>query len=140
MGVSGFSFVGSDIGGYAHGPSGELYTRWLQVGVFSPFMRSHAELGTPDKEPWSFGQQREAINKRTIELRYELLPYIYNVMQQASETGVPAMRPLFLEFPEDENVAGMDDEFLFGADLLVAPVLREGDDRPRGLSAQRRLV
>lgn len=127
LGVSGFSFVGSDIGGYAHRPSAELFTRWLQVGVFSPFMRVHAELGTPDKEPWSFGREREDINRRTIELRYQLLPYIYNAMQQAAETGVPAMRPLFLDYPADQTVAGMDDEFLFGSDLLVAPILREGE-------------
>jgi len=126
MGLSGFSFVGSDISGFAGTASGELYTRWLQLGVFYPFMRSHTELSTPDKEPWSFGYQFEAINKRTIELRYELLPYIYNVMQQAGETGTPAMRPLFLEFPKDERAAAIDDEFLFGAGLLVAPVLREG--------------
>jgi alpha-glucosidase len=88
-------------------------------------MRSHTTYGTPDKEPWSFGFQFEAINKRTIELRYQLLPYIYNVMQQASETGVPALRPVFLEFPKDERAAGMDDEFFFGSDLLVAPVLWE---------------
>lgn len=126
MGVSGFSFVGSDIGGYAHAVSPDLFTRWLQVGVFSPFMRVHAEFGSPDKEPWSFDKQHEAINKRAIELRYELLPCIYNVMQQASENGIPAMRPLFLEYPEDEATAAIDDEFLFGSDLLVAPVLREG--------------
>jgi alpha-glucosidase len=126
MGLSGFPFVGSDVSGFAGTASGELYTRWLQLAVFYPFMRSHTELSTPDKEPWSFGNQFEAINKRTIELRYELLPYIYNVMQQAGETGTPAMRPLFLEFPEDEHAAAIDDEFLFGAGLLVAPVLREG--------------
>jgi alpha-glucosidase len=103
-----------------------LYARWLQAGIFYPFMRSHTELGTPDKEPWAFGYKFEAINKRSIELRYELLPYIYNVMQQASETGIPALRPLFLDFPDDEHVASMDDEFLFGPDLLVAPVLWEG--------------
>jgi alpha-glucosidase len=126
LGLSGFSFVGCDIGGFAGAPSGELYTRWLQVGVFYPFMRSHSTLGSPDKEPWSFDYNHEIINKHVIELRYELLPYIYNAMQQASQTGVPALRPLFLEFPDDENVAGMDDEFLFGDDLLVAPVLEEG--------------
>jgi alpha-glucosidase len=126
MGVSGFSFAGSDIGGFARMPSAELYARWLQTGVFYPFMRSHSELSAPDKEPWSFGDSWLAINKRAIELRYELLPHIYNVMQQAGETGVPAMRPLFLEFPGDERVAAMDDEFLFGSDLLVAPVLWEG--------------
>ncbi len=126
LGLSGFSFVGSDIGGFVGAPSGELYTRWLQVGVFSPFMRSHSDSTSPSKEPWSFGYANEVINKRSIELRYELLPYIYNVMEQAAETGVPALRPLFLEFPGDKNVTGTDDEFLFGSDLLVAPVLHEG--------------
>ncbi|MDD5139796.1 MAG: glycoside hydrolase family 31 protein [Verrucomicrobiales bacterium] len=126
MGVSGFPFVGSDIGGFVRMPSAELCTRWLQAAVFYPFMRMHAEVTLPDKEPWSFGWRYEAVNKRAIELRYELLPYIYNVMQQASETGVPALRPLFLEFPDDERVATRDDEFLFGSDLLIAPVLWEG--------------
>lgn len=126
MGVSGFPFVGSDISGFVRPASGELYARWLQAGVFYPFMRSHTELDTPDKEPWAFGPQFEAINRRTIELRYQLLPYIYNIMQQASQTGVPALRPLFLEFPTDQNVADIDDEFMFGSDLLVAPVLWEG--------------
>jgi alpha-glucosidase len=125
LGMSGFPFVGSDIGGFVGAPSPELYTRWLQVGVFSPFMRSHSDSGSPSKEPWVFGDSDEAINKRAIELRYELLPYIYNVMQEASETGVPALRPLLMEFPQDEKVAAIDDEFLFGSDLLVAPVLHE---------------
>jgi alpha-glucosidase len=126
LGLSGFPFVGCDIGGFVGAPDGELYARWLQAGVFFPFMRSHTEFGSPDKEPWSFGYRYEAINKRSIELRYELLPYIYNVMEQAGETGLPALRPLFLEYPDDEKVAGTDDEFMFGDDLLVAPVLHEG--------------
>ncbi|MDE3066331.1 MAG: DUF4968 domain-containing protein [Verrucomicrobiota bacterium] len=126
LGVSGFPFVGSDIGGFVRMPSAELCTRWLQTAVFYPFMRMHTELTTPDKEPWSFGWRHEAVNKQAIELRYELLPDIYNVMHQASETGVPAMRPLFLEFPDDEHAAKIDDEFLFGSDLLVAPVLWQG--------------
>ncbi len=126
MGISGFSFVGCDIGGFAHPVSAELFTRWLQAAVFFPFMRVHAELNSPDKEPWIFGNVYEEINKRAIELRYELLPTIYNVMQEASETGIPAMRPLFLEFPEDEKTAHIDDEFLFGSNLIVAPVLLEG--------------
>jgi len=126
LGLSGFPFVGSDIGGFVRPASAELYTRWLQTGVFYPFMRSHSELGAPDKEPWSFGYQFEVVNKHAIELRYQLLPQIYNVMQQASESGVPALRPMFLEFPEDERFAATDDQFLFGADLLVAPVIWEG--------------
>jgi alpha-glucosidase len=94
--------------------------------VFYPFMRAHSTSGSPDKEPWAFDYNHEIVNRHAIELRYELLPYIYNVMEQASETGLPALRPLFLEFPDDENTAGIDDEFLFGGDLLVAPVLEEG--------------
>jgi alpha-glucosidase len=126
LGISGFPFVGSDIGGFVRKPSAELCTRWLQAAVFYPFMRMHTAIDNPDKEPWSFGWRYEIVNKRAIELRYELLPYIYNAMQQASETGVPALRPLFLDFPDDEHTATIDDEFLFGSDLLVAPVLWQG--------------
>jgi alpha-glucosidase len=124
MGLSGFPFVGVDIGGFADAPTAELYTRWLQAGVFYPFMRSHTTFGTPDQEPWSYGLQYEAINRRAIELRYRLLPYIYSAMREAAETGVPAMRPLFVDYPKDGNTWGMDDQFLFGSDILVAPVLR----------------
>jgi alpha-glucosidase len=126
MGLSGLAFVGSDIGGFAEAPTAELYTRWLQVGVFYPFMRTHTTFGTPDQEPWSYGTLHESLNRRAIELRYELLPHIYNVMREASLTGLPALRPLLLEFPGDPNTYGMEDQFMFGADLLVAPVLRPG--------------
>jgi alpha-glucosidase len=126
MGLSGLTFVGSDIGGFAEAPSAELYTRWLQAGVFYPFMRSHTAIGTPDQEPWSYGTYHEKLNRRAIELRYELLPHIYNVMREATLTGVPALRPMLLEFPGDPNTYGMEDQFMFGADLLVAPVLRQG--------------
>ncbi len=125
MGVSGFPFVGTDIGGFAETPSAELFTRWLQVGVFHPFMRTHTTFGTPDQEPWSYGARHEAVNRRAIELRYELLPQVYQVMHEAAETGVPAMRAMFLEFPEDPRTYDIQDQFLFGHDLLVAPVLRE---------------
>jgi alpha-glucosidase len=124
LGLSGMPFVGSDIGGFAQAPTAELVTRWLQLGVFYPFMRMHTELGSPDQEPWSYGPRYEEINRRAIELRYELLPHVYNVMQEASATGVPAFRPLFLEFPEDERTYAINDQVLFGRDLLVAPVLR----------------
>ena len=125
LGLSGFSFVGADIGGFAGFPSGELFTRWLQAAVFSPFMRAHTEKATPDQEPWSFGAEFEGINRRTIELRYQLLPQIYQVMEEASRTGLPALRPLLLEFPDDPQTWSRDDQFMFGSDLLVAPVLQE---------------
>jgi alpha-glucosidase len=127
LGLSGVPFVGSDIGGFAGAPSAELYTRWLQTGVFYPFMRTHTTFGTPDQEPWSYGTVHEAINRRAIELRYQMLPHIYNVMHEASTTGLPAMRPLVLEFPEDPATWAMDEQFMFGRDLLVAPVVREGE-------------
>ena len=119
MGLSGFPFVGSDIGGFAEAPTAELFTRWLQAGVFYPFMRTHTTFGTPDQEPWSYGTAHEALNRRAIELRYQLLPYIYSAMRDASESGIPAMRPLMLEYPNDERTYGMDDEFLFGSDLYI---------------------
>jgi alpha-glucosidase len=132
LGISGMAFVGSDIGGFADNPTPELYTRWLQTGVFYPFMRSHTTFGTADQEPWSYGVAHEIVNREAIELRYRLLPHIYNEMQKASETGVPALRPLFLEFPADSRVWDQDDQFMFGSDLIVAPVLRPGD-RERGV-------
>ncbi len=126
FGLSGFPFIGADVGGFSGYPSGELFTRWLQAALFSPFYRGHTEQATPDQEPWSFGPPYTAINKATIELRYRLLPQIYTVVEEASRTGLPPMRPLMLEYPEDSNTHGRGDQFLFGTDLLVAPVLVEG--------------
>ena len=90
-------------------------------------MRTHTTFGTPDQEPWSYGARHEAINRRAIELRYQLLPEIYNVMQEASTTGVPAMRPLMLEFPDDPRTWELDDEFMWGSNLLSAPMLAEAE-------------
>jgi alpha-glucosidase len=132
LGISGMPFVGSDIGGFADNATAELYTRWLQVGVFYPFMRSHTTFGTDDQEPWSYGTAHEIVNRQAIELRYRLLPHIYNEMQKASETGIPAFRPLFVEFPGDSRTWDQDDQFMFGSDLIVAPVLRPGE-RERGV-------
>jgi alpha-glucosidase len=126
LSVSGFPFVGADIGGFCEVPSAELFTRWLQAGVFYPFMRAHTQIGTPDQEPWSYGEAHERLNRRAIELRYELLPHLYSVMAESLAAGLPALRPLFLEYPADEKVRDTDDQFLFGRDLLVAPVVKEG--------------
>jgi len=127
VGLSGQPFIGSDIGGFIGVPSAELFTRWLQLGVFTPLMRGHSVINSPDKEPWSFGPRHEKINREVIELRYKLLPYIYNSMVQASQSGIPAMRPMLLEYPDDAAFVGEDTQFLFGDDLLIAPVLWPGD-------------
>jgi len=126
LGLSGFPFVGTDIGGFAGVASPELYTRWLQAAVFSPFMRSHTTFGTPPQDPWSYGSALEEINRRSIELRYQLLPHVYSVMREASVTGIPALRPMFLEFPDDPRTYDLETQFMFGDALLVAPVVEDG--------------
>ena len=126
LGLSGQPFVGSDIGGFIGYPSGELFARWLQLGAFTPLMRAHSVINEKNKEPWEFGDTITAINRQTVNLRYTLLPYIYNVMAEASATGLPAMRPLLLEYPDDPRFALESSSFLFGSDLLVAPVLWPG--------------
>ncbi len=127
IGISGQPFIGSDIGGFMGMPSGELFARWLELGVFTPLMRAHSVINSPDKEPWAFGGRFESMNRETIDLRYEFLPYIYTVMENSSRTGIPAMRPMFFAYPGDASFAGNADEFMFGDELLVAPVLWPGD-------------
>jgi alpha-glucosidase len=126
LSISGQPFVGTDIGGFVDSPDGELYARWLQLGVFSPLMRTHTEWGSKDQEPWSYGPELEEINKRTIELRYRLLPYIYDKMIEASTTGIPPLRPLVFDYPEEGSFTSNSSEFMFGDALLVAPVLQPG--------------
>lgn len=126
LGISGVPFVGADIGGFAGNPSSELFTRWLQAAALTPFCRSHAEIGTNDREPWSHGDEFEAINRSTIELRYQLLPFIYSLFYEHERSGAPVMRPLWFEYPVDEQAYTVEDQFLLGPDLLVAPVLNEG--------------
>ncbi|HEY6952412.1 MAG TPA: TIM-barrel domain-containing protein, partial [Bacteroidota bacterium] len=122
MSISGQPFVGSDIGGFIGSPSGELFARWLELGVFTPLMRGHSVINSRNMEPWAFGPKFEAINRKTIDLRYTFLPYIYTAMAQASETGIPAMRPMVFEYPDDASFIWNADEFMIGDDILVAPV------------------
>ena len=129
LSISGQPFVGSDIGGFVGYPSGELFARWLQLGVFTPLMRAHSVIHEKNKEPWEYGDQYTTINRGTLDLRYEFLPYVYTTMATASRSGIPAMRPMIFEYPEDRRFTSTDEEFLFGPDLLVAPVLTEGARR-----------
>ncbi|MGA2115139.1 MAG: TIM-barrel domain-containing protein [Bryobacteraceae bacterium] len=125
MGISGFPFVGNDIGGFKDsGPAdADLFTRWMEAGTFFPFMRAHTVPEAANKEPWAFGPEHEAYNRHAIERRYRFLPYIYNSFYQASQTGIPIMRALLLQYPEDPATYTISDEFLVGPDLLVAPIL-----------------
>ena len=121
LGLSGYAFAGDDIGGFNGSPTPELLTRWMELGAFNPIYRNHAAKDTRFREPWVDGPEHEAIRKRYIETRYQLLPYIYTSMEETSRTGVPLMRPLFLEFPDQPLIALNDQEFMFGENLLVAP-------------------
>lgn len=126
LSVSGQPFVGSDIGGFIGYPTGELFTRWLQFGVFTPLMRAHSVINERNKEPWEYGEEYTHINRESINLRYRLLPYLYNAMVHAANTGIPPMRPLVFDYPSDPAFLWSDTEFLFGEDFLVAPVLDAG--------------
>jgi alpha-glucosidase len=128
LGLSGFAFSGADVGGYAGTPSSELLTKWFEVAAFQPIDRDHSEKGTGDQEPWVGGPEQEAIRRHFIETRYQLMPYLYTLADEASRTGLPILRPLFLEFPDaapDRHPIDIDaeaaSEFLLGGNLLIAP-------------------
>jgi alpha-glucosidase len=125
LGLSGFPFAGCDIGGFAGSCSGELLTRWTQLGSFFPFFRNHCAKGYPHQEPWVFGEPFESACRKAIELRYQLLPYLYAAFDQAHRQGLPIVRPLFFEWPEDDRTRD-ESEFLCGDSLLVAPIMEEG--------------
>ena len=125
MGISGMPLVGDDIGGFAGSPPADLLTRWFEVGALNPIYRDHTAKGTADQEPWVHGPEHEAIRKKYIELRYRLMPYLYTAIEETARTGIPLMRPLFLEYPQATEFYGDDRDFLFGRDLFVAPVTTE---------------
>ncbi len=128
LGLSGNPLAGADVGGFAGTPPPDLLTRWYELGVFNAIYRNHANKGTGDHEPWASGPQHEAIRRRYIELRYKLLPYIYTGLEETTRTGIPLMRPVFLDYPQLESSYGDDSHFLFGHDFFVSPVVTEKTD------------
>jgi alpha-glucosidase len=124
MGLAGLPFTGCDIGGFVGEPSPALFCKWLQLGVFSPMFRLHSMINTRDAEPWSFGEQVEEISRNFINLRYKLLPYIYSSFKESSETGLPMVRSLAINHPENKEVffPEFEAQYYFGPSLLVCPV------------------
>jgi alpha-glucosidase len=129
LSVSGVPFVGADVGGFMGSPGAELHTRWLQAAALTPYFRTHSNDVSAPREPWAFGAAHERINRATIELRYQLLPYLYTLFADNEQSGTPPMRPLWFAYPADTRASLVDDQFLAGGDLLVAPVLHEGQTR-----------
>jgi alpha-glucosidase len=126
LGLSGFSFAGADVGGFAGTPPADLLTRWMEVAAFEPIDRDHTELGTGNQEPWVGGAAQEAIRRHFIDQRYRLMPYFYTVSEESSVTGLPMMRPIFLNFPDAAKDGhpididpGAQGEFMVGGDLLI---------------------
>ena len=126
LGLSGQPFVGADIPGFRGTADGELMARWYEAGFLAPLCRNHSENRSYDHEPWRFGTYYEDIVRKYLKLRYRLLPFLYTTLEEAHRTGVPLFRPLLLNYQEDPNALAIDDEFMIGADLLVAPVLHPG--------------
>ncbi|MGY4591961.1 alpha-glucosidase [Thermostichus sp. MS-CIW-40] len=126
LGLSGVSFVGADIGGFGGNATPELFARWMQMGILYPLMRGHSALGTRPHEPWSFGLEVETICRQAIQLRYQLLPYLYSLFWESSQTGSPILRPLLYEFPDDPQTYEISDQAMLGSALLAAPVVRPG--------------
>lgn len=129
MGMSGVAFCGTDVGGFGFDCSKELLSRWVQIGAFTPLFRNHSAMGTRDQEPWAFDKQTEDINRKYIKLRYTLLPYLYDCMKKCEDTGIPVMKPLMLNYEDDKETYEINDQFLFGDNILVSPVLEQGKDK-----------
>jgi alpha-glucosidase len=122
LGLSGFSYSGSDVGGFTGGPSPDLMTRWFEIAAFTPVFRDHSAKGTPRAEPWVDGPEHLAIRRRFVEQRYRLMPYLYALADQNARAGDPIMRPVFYDYPTlltascDQSMS-----FTLGRSLLVAP-------------------
>lgn len=122
LALSGFSFAGSDIGGFAEQPNGELFARWIQLGVFHPFCRTHSSGDHGDQEPWAFDEEITNIVRKFIEIRYQLLPYLYTAFHQYSQNNIPMLKSLVLFDQEDSQTHYRIDEFICGNQLLICPI------------------
>jgi len=126
MGVSGFSFWSHDIGGFVQAAPEDLYRRWTPFGMLTSHVRSH---GAPPTEPWEYGEDFLSAFRNAVEMRYSLMPYIYAQARECSSNGWPMLRALFVEFPRDPGSWLVDDQYMFGSDLLVAPLFEEAGSR-----------
>ncbi|KAA8547035.1 hypothetical protein F0562_003464 [Nyssa sinensis] len=125
LGLTGMTFSGADVGGYFGNPEPELLVRWYQVGAYYPFFRGHAHQDTKRREPWLFGERNTDLMREAIHVRYTLLPYFYTLFREANMSGIPVVRPLWMEFPADEATFSNDEAFMVGKSLLVQGVYTE---------------
>ena len=126
IGLSGMAFCGTDVGGFGFDCTGELLSRWVQVGTFTPLFRNHSTIGSREQEPWAFDEITEEINKKYIKLRYKFIPYLYDMMHKCEKSGAPIIRPLLYNYQNDKKTYEINDEFMFGDNVLVSPVVEQG--------------
>lgn len=126
LGLTGISFSGADVGGFFGNPEPELLLRWYQLGAYYPFFRAHAHHDTKRREPWLFGERKTELIREAIHVRYMLLPYYYTLFREANMSGIPVIRPLWMEFPADETTYGNDEAFMVGNSILVQGIYTEG--------------
>jgi alpha-glucosidase len=124
MGLTGIPFAGYDVGGFVGDASTKLFARWISIGAFSPFYRGHSMINSRDAEPWAFGEEVEQIARNYIKFRYQLLPYLYSLFFEASQTGMPIQRSLAIDYTHDPKIydGRYDNQYLFGPYMLVCPV------------------
>ena len=126
LGLSGIAWCGVDVGGFFDDCNGELLARWTEFGAFQPFCRNHSAMGTARQEPWAFGEPWESVCRSMLDLRMQLLPYLYTAFEECHRTGAPVLRPLLFSYPDDPVTYTADDQFMVGDALLVAPITRPG--------------
>ncbi|XP_056365904.1 LOW QUALITY PROTEIN: neutral alpha-glucosidase AB [Oenanthe melanoleuca] len=126
FGLAGLAFCGADVGGFFQNPGAELQVRWYQAGAFQPFFRAHAHLDTARREPWLLRPEHLQLVRHALRRRYALLPLWYTAFYRCHRQGVPVMRPLWMEFPDDPQTFAMDDQYLIDRVLLVHPVTEQG--------------
>ncbi len=123
LGLSGVPFTGMDIGGFTGNGTPSLYARWIQIGAFNPYFRSHTGINTKSAEPWAFGEEVLEISRNYINLRYKLMPYLYSTFYEATQNGHPVMRSLAIDYTHDSNIYNTEfqNQYMFGSAFLVAP-------------------
>jgi len=136
LGLCGFTYWSQDVGGFVGLPDDTLYLRWATLSIFQSHIRFH---GCPPvfREPWNFSPETQEMVRKILELRYRLIPYLFSESIASAQGGIPLMRTLFLEFPDDPNTLPIEDQFMCGENLLVAPILTESDTRMVYLPAGR---
>lgn len=124
MGLSGLAFTGYDIGGFVGNADEKLFARWMSIGAFSPFFRTHTMINSRDSEPWSYGEKVEEISRNYMKLRYRLMPYLYSLFYDAAQTGMPINRSLAFDYPHDHKIydGHYQNQYFFGPAMMVAPV------------------